>query len=316
MKPQTLQKWLALACLLVLCAGCALRNPLPDTVVAAHGNTDWHKDTAQEFLDGKNLAGTSVASNFAPNSWTKRHIHTGLTNTADYYYDKSQVASGKDTDGTQGIDTTMLFFYAGHGGPEGWDTLGNGAGQANVLLANQADGGLLRYYWQCSCEVFAHGAKTCTTNSMEYGCPGTFAGAADSDSVRNVYERWGPTLTRDLRMACGSSTSAWCWDGEVNAIWNNYNNNQYYVSDAFVYGLQTYHSEVMPVCITMGGSDWMATPLWDLTFTNAYNTAGTSRYHLQYASHFTSTPRYSRIGSPKRAGCAEAEADAATLRTG
>jgi hypothetical protein len=296
MKLQNVVKLLALVGLAVVCASCGpLRNPLPNTVKTAHGNTDWHKDTAQEFLDGKNLAGTPVASNFAPAGWTKTHMHTGLSNTADYYYDKSKVASGKDTDGTNGIDTSMMFFYAGHGNPDGWSTLGNSAGQGDMLLANQADGGLVRYYWQCSCEVFAHGARTCTDNSMEYGCPGTFDGSADSYDMRNAYGRWGPALTRDLRMACGSSTEAWCWNGETDAIWNNFNNNHYYVSDAFVYGLQTYHSEVMPVCLTIGGSDVTATPLWDLSFTNAYNNSGTSRYHMQYGYHFTSTSRYPKV---------------------
>jgi hypothetical protein len=283
---------MGLAFLVLLCVSCVPpRDPLLNSVVSAHGNTDWHKDTAQEFLDGKNLSGTPVAANFAPASWSKRHIHTGMSNTADYYYDTGEVASGLDTDGTNGIDTSMLFFYAGHGNPDLWDTLGNRASQGNMLLANQAQGGLLRYYWQCSCEVFAHGARTCTGTSDVYACPGTFDGSADSNSMRNVYERWGPVLTMDLRMACGSSTDAWCWGGEVNGIWNNYNNSHYYVSDAFVYGLQTNHSNVVPVCITLGGSDWTATPLWDLTFTNVFNTAGTSRYHLQYGYHFTSTPR-------------------------
>ncbi len=288
-------KLLASFFILIICASCAQRNPLPNTVKSAHGNTDWHQDTAQEFLDGNNLAGTPVASNFAPAGWTKNHIHIGLTNTSDYYYDSSKIASGKDSDATNGIDTPMLFFYAGHGNPTLWNTLGNSASQGDVLLANLTGSGFLRYYWQCSCEVFAHGARTCTTNNMEYGCPDTFDGSADSYNMRNVYERWGPALTTDLRMACGSSTSAWCWNGEVDAIWNHYNNDHYYVSDAFVYGLQTYHPDVMPVCITIGGSDVISTPLWDLTFTNQYNNSGSSRYHLQYGFNFTSTPRYIKL---------------------
>jgi hypothetical protein len=159
-----------------------------------------------------------------------------------------------------------------------------------VLLANQAGQGLLRYYWQCSCKVFAHGRLNCGGSSMEYGCPQTFDGSADSVTMRNVYERWGPALTADLRMACGSSTEAWCWNGEVDAIWDLYNNYNAYVSDAFVLGLRRYHSNVVPVCITLGGASVTDTPLWDLTFTNVPNSSGTRFYHLQYISNFESTP--------------------------
>ena len=70
MKTNRLLLLILLACL-ALCAGCQPRNPLPNSVVAAHGDLDWHKDTAQEFLDGKNLAGAQVAANFAPAAWSR-----------------------------------------------------------------------------------------------------------------------------------------------------------------------------------------------------------------------------------------------------
>jgi len=277
----------------LMCASCGEtpRNPTLNTVITAHGNTDWHIDTAEEFLTGDAMDGTSMAANYMPGTWTGRHVHVGLANTRNYYYDSSKVAAGDDNDAVNGIDRAMLFFYAGHGNPEIWNTLGNSATQDNVLLANNAGAGLLRYYWQCSCEVFAHGALNCAGSPDVYSCPETFDGSADSVNMRNVYERWGPALTADLRMACGSSTLAWCWDGEVDAIWDNYNNHHYYVSDAFVFGLRRYHSNVVPLCITMGGADVTDTPLWDLTFTNEPNTSGTSRYHIQYLLNFESTAR-------------------------
>jgi len=294
MKPKISPIWIILAgltLLSVLSAGCKPRNPPLNSVLAAHGNTDWHLDTAEEFLTGNNMAATSMASNHVPSTWTRQHIHVGLSNTENYFYDSTKVGTGQDTSIPNGIDRVMLFFYAGHGNPDVWNTLGSSASQGNVLLGNNAGDGLLRYLWQCSCEVYAHGALTCTGNPELYGCPGTFDGSADSGSMRNVYQRWGPALTADLRMACGASTEAWCWDGEVDSIWNHYNNDHYYVSDAFIYGLKTYHSNVVPLCITLGGSDVTKTPLWDLTFTNLPNDAGTSRYHIQYNGVFTSTPR-------------------------
>jgi len=275
---------IGIVCILVtlLVTACCPVNPSANTAITAHGNTDWHIDTAEAFLFGTDMGGTTIAANHCPDTWTRRHMHSDLLNTNHFYYDTDLTTPGDDTDGTSGIETAMLFFYAGHGWPLSWDTLGNSASQGNVSLGDCPGGGSLRYYWQCSCEVFAHG--------RHYACPGTFDGSADSSSMRNVYERWGPALNPDLRMACGGSTELWCWGSDVNRIWDNYNNMGRDVADSFIFGLQRY-SDVVPLCITMGGSDVTSTPLYDTTFTNQPNTSGTSHYHIQYLSHFASTPR-------------------------
>jgi len=75
----------------------------------------------------------------------------------------------------------------------------------------------------------------------------------------------------------------------MNRIWNNYNNLGYDVADSFINGLSG-SSGVVPLCITMGGANVDKTPLYDATFTNQANTSGTSHYHIQYLSHFASTP--------------------------
>jgi len=268
--------------------GCCPDNPPLNSVVTAHGNTDWHIDTAEEFLYGTDMDGHATAANHVPNSWTRRHMHVGLTNTSSYYYDADRVATGADADGTSGIESAMLFFYAGHGSPTSWSTLGDHASQANVCLGDCPGGGMLRYYWQCSCKVFAHGPKSCAGSSWDYGCPGGFTGGADSVTMRNVYERWGPALDSDVRMACGASTSAYCHESQTNAIWNYYNNLGYDVADAFISGLNFWG--VVPLCITRGGADVTATPLYDATFTNLANDAGTSHFHIQYLSSFAATP--------------------------
>jgi hypothetical protein len=268
-----------------------LRNPALNSAIAAHGNTDWHIDTAQEFVFGTDMAGSSTAANHTPDTWARQHIHVGLTNTAKFYHDSDLTSSGADTDATSGIDDgSMLFFYAGHGNPTGWSTLGNGAHQVNMSLGDWQDGGRLRYYWQCSCEVFAHGPQHCPGVGWDwwYACPGDFDGSADSESMRNVYERWGPVLQPDLRMACGASTPAYCHAYEADAIWNNYNNLGLDVADSFIEGLAV--GNVVPLCITMGGPDATTTPLYDTTFTNQPNTSGTSHYHIQYPSQFASNP--------------------------
>jgi hypothetical protein len=259
-------------------------NPPANSALAAHGNTDWHIDTANEFLFGKDMAGKVTASHHAPDTWTKKHIHVGLTNTSKYYYDKTRTPTGADSNIPNGIDRTMLFFYAGHGNPTLWNTLGDSATQSSVLLANVMAGGNVRYYWQCSCEVFAHGPETCDPKTtFSYACPNKFNGAADSASMRNVFQRWGPSLTADLRMACGGSTEMYCHEGQVDLAWSYYKTRT--VARMFLDGFgQGGAYGVVPLCITMGGDDITKTPLYDTDFTNAPNTSGTSHYYMMYPS--------------------------------
>jgi len=177
----------------------------------------------------------------------------------------------------------MLFFYAGHGWPLSWDTLGDSASQNFMNLGNITQGGTLRYYWQCSCEVFAHGPKkTCGGSSFEYSCPQDFTGGPDTEDMRNVFLRWGPALNRDLRMACGMTTSAYCHEGNVNKVWDNYNNKGMSVADSFIEGFGDWG--VVPLCITLGGTNITTTPLYDTVFSNQPNTSGNSSYHIMYAS--------------------------------
>ena len=115
---------------------CCPKNPRLDSVKTAHGNTDWHIDTAEEFLAGQDMNGTNTAANHCPDTWVKTHMHVGLTNTNIYYYDRSVNAGGKDDDSTNGIDKPMLFFYAGHGEPTEFSTLGNDASLTNMRIGN------------------------------------------------------------------------------------------------------------------------------------------------------------------------------------
>lgn len=271
-----------------------VHNPPLNTAISAHGNTDWHIDTANEFLFGTDMDGNPTAANHAPDTWTKTHIHIGETNTNHFYYDSDLTTPGDDTDTTNGIDRNMLFFYAGHGLPTLWNTLGNDAVQGNVNLGDGPQG-LLRYYWQCSCEVFAHGPRNCTSHPLVYGCPEDFDGSSDSFSMRNVYERWGPALGDDLRMACGVSTDAWCHQGNVNNIWDDYNSGMD-VADSFIDGLHTGTSAV-PLCITTGGFFTASTPLYDATFTNQPNPSG-SYLHIQYLTGFDSNAPEIMIKDP------------------
>jgi len=290
------QRWTA-----VCCATIVQPNPALNTAISAHGNTDWHIDTANEFLFGTDMNGATTASNHCPDSWTRTHMHVGLTNTNVFYYDRDRIATGQDTDSTSGIDTAMLFFYAGHGfPPNAWSALGNSADVGSVTIGDDPGWGVLRYYWQCSCTVFAHGPSCCAGDSCSsthpctpgkdwwYQCPGEFDGSADSLTKPNVYERWGSAISPNLRMACGVSTCGYCHEGEMNRIWNNYNNLGYDVADSFIDGLRS--GSALPLCITMGGYNVNTTPLvQDTVFTNLPNTSGTSFLHIQYLSNFQSS---------------------------
>lgn len=270
-------------------------NPPLNSVKATHGNdeeADWHRHTANAFLYGTNMEGVPIATNFAPASWTKSHIHTGLKNTAHFYYDRTISSVGDDTVATSGIDTTMLLFYAGHGNPDGFSALGDFASPSQMKLGNCSNNGHLRYYWQCSCEVFAHGPDTCPSGGWAYSCPELFDGSDDSYSMRNVYQRWGAAVSGGyLRMACGASTSAYCWQDNTNQIWDNYSNLGLDVADSFIYGLHNWSgSPVVPLCLTTGGSDVTQTPLYDTTFTSEPNLGG-DYYHIQFMSQLANTPK-------------------------
>lgn len=263
-------------------------DPPANSAKAAHGNTDWHIDTANEFLFCKDMAGSTTTANCAPDSWTKNHIHVGLTNTAQYYDDKSRIATGNDTDSGNGIDKPMLFFYAGHGNPTTWNTLGNNGHQTDVLLGNILGNGQLRYFWQCSCETFAHGPRVCSGGDCDYSEPQNFDGSADSSAMRNVFERWGPAIGNDLRMACGVSTLAYCHEGNVNSIWNKFNNEGRSVAESFILGLGS--ASVKPLCITRGGFNIATTPLYDTTFTNRRNDSGNDYLHILYSGGTQTEP--------------------------
>lgn len=277
-------------------------NPPLNSVRSAHGNADdWHIDTAHEFLFGEDMGGVASAANHAPAAWSRQHLHVGMTHTDDYYNDDGVIVGGLDHDISHGIDRSMLFFYAGHGSPTSWSTLGSHGSQSDMLLGNCGSSSSSRYYWQCSCKVFAHGPHDCGAGVMDYGCPQDFDGSADSAAMRNVYERWGPALDASLRMACGASTSAYCHEDQTNRIWDNYNNRGFDVADSFIFGLHSaggYDSGVVPMCITTGGWFASSTPLFDVSFTNLPNPSG-SYFHIQYLSHFDATAPEFRVVIPR-----------------
>ena len=137
----------------------------------------------------------------------------------------------------------MLLFYAGHGDPEKFWTVDENdlVDIADVRLGNCSSNGVVRYVWQCSCQVYAHGPNkitgTCGGTGLPatpcYDNPGGWTGAA---AEMNVYHRWGPALDPAVRMACGASTNARC-EGIGGDIWSNLTISNTDIADAFLIGI-------------------------------------------------------------------------------
>ncbi|MFB0566836.1 MAG: hypothetical protein ACETWK_14300 [Candidatus Aminicenantaceae bacterium] len=290
----------------------AWRNPDPNSVIVAHGDAGDAMDFAEAFISGKDSKGQPVAgvSNHCPDTWTKRHIHVkslnyplvSLTNTDHFYHDLDLISTGKDHNLPNGIDQAMLFFCVGHSSfsqwsPPNcdlglkWQTVGNYATAKHMSLGDYDGWGFLRYYWQASCWVFAHGPLNCPSASEKYSCPWMYNGSPDKCAMRSVYDRWGPVLNPDLRMACGVSTSCSYGPYKGSEIWNYLNNLQYNITDAWIWGMVADPKDawMKPLCITLGGKDIKKTPLYDKKFDNKPNTSGTSYYHIIYAKELKKT---------------------------
>ena len=250
-----------------------IRNPDKNTGYAAWGEPDlndpdhprWIEEIAEKFVD-----------NFSDlTEFTVELKYDGvdsLINIPDLYKD----STGRDDDdsytinqGTpfeqeidiQGIDKGVFFFHAGHGsgirGPVGRD--GNRMFWTDWKLGNcSSDGtksGELRYLFVCSCRSFAHGPAA-SSSAIQYDRPSEFdpnhntANTANPFSnflpdYANVFERLGPVLSDNMRMACGSSTSAHCNvinspDSVVDHMISLYYYNFYKVADAWGYASADY----------------------------------------------------------------------------
>ena len=57
MRNRLVTQCIAYVSVVLLIAACCPTNPPADTAIAAHGNTDWHIDTAHEFLFGTDMGG-------------------------------------------------------------------------------------------------------------------------------------------------------------------------------------------------------------------------------------------------------------------
>lgn len=283
-----------------------IRNPNFGEVYAAwgaEGDNGWMDVVAEGFV-----------TNFSndPDLTVSEKFDTWIGTTRDFYVDRATAGGADDIDvgSEHGIDEGMVFFNVAHGSPGGfevrdYDASGNpiylriDAANQNMRLGNAtaspdtSEQGELRYFQICSCRTFSHGPGVVPTpvKSEEYDRPSEFvSGTTDSAAHRNLFERWGPVLTENIRMMCGVSTRATCqgsWDTEmVDRLWNEYSlgetvadswgqafsgkkKGEYWDGGTFVRDIIT-----TPICIAIGNNDSgnLKSPITeDLRYTNKAN---------------------------------------------
>lgn len=240
-----------------------IRNPVENTGYVSRGSAGirnaWMKEYIDMFIVNFNTPPLTVELKYKP----------GTRDIPDFYRDATLTNTGKDhslpeTHG--GIDEGVFHFYIGHGNPGSfhvrtgdevlqpdgtvsvWGTDTDLRYQQEMLLGNcSSDGkqeGTLRYLWLCSCRVFAHGPRVVAwvwdeelnafRNRDEYDRPSEFNGSStDLTNHRNVINRWGPVLSKNMRMACGASTRAACGDNQVKDLKKNYFDDKMSVADSW-----------------------------------------------------------------------------------
>lgn len=225
------------------------------------------------FLSGCDETGRNCLPNAAPIGWQRQQLQQGEAVTASFFCGKAGAPSSTCADDKvpNGIDSgPRLVFYAGHGGPTGWKAQNEDVELRRVLLGDQE----LRYFWQCSCNVMAHGKPIDLGAGPDFYAPDTYsysAGGADDPRKRNVFARWPAAISGRLRLACGGSSGVCAESGEaVNRIWDDFNNRGFDVADSFLEGVFNAQGGV-PLCLAQGGQDLETSTLYDVDFTGEVN---------------------------------------------
>jgi hypothetical protein len=252
-----------------------------------------------QFLSGCDEAGHNCLPNAAPAAWQRVQLQRGEASTASFFCGKGRTQSGipcADRVAPNGIDSgPRLVFYAGHGVPTSWKAQQEDVELKRVLLGDQE----LRYFWQCSCNVMAHGVRIDLGAGLDdYYEPDSYfysAGGADDPRKRNVFARWAAAASPRLRLACGGSSGVCAESGEVaNRIWDDFNNRGFDVADSFLEGVFNARGGV-PLCLAQGDEAPEKSTLFDRAFVGDANSAEKlatdKRYlYLSYPAAFGEFP--------------------------
>jgi len=262
------------------------------------------KVDSEESMDELSITATNGAQAFfsnaesyldkAPPGWAKRFIHPVLNN----YYDRSINSNGDDFDADHGIDRSTIFFFVGHGVPGqlNINDLNTRATSSSIRVGNCQGsdcGSILRYFFLCSCRVFANGPLLLggADGSLveDFYCPGVPPDPDSTEPVSDVLSLFSKTLDArftDVRMLCGASTLIRCSDEIVRRIWDNYLFYNLDVSDSFLLALHS-RPYYAPICIAPGGLLPQDSAIYDHRYTSHKNAFGSAGNNIEYVEEFS-----------------------------
>lgn len=231
-------------------------DPKTPCVAAAYGDYDDFSCAVRAFLDAVPAAYST--------RWVQQFHQSRDSNVPPYFYPSA--SGGSDMTSPDGVNSgPVLFMDIAHGCRTKFDAQGPKCLAHSLSLAH--DPSTLRYFWQCSCNVFQHGSAPPADRSAGSLHPESFQGSwedDDSPDQPNAWARWRPSLMNSgLRMACGGSTPVSCSCEHLQSIWF-YKALGFDVGTSFLLGLV--ENNVEPVCLTRSGSDPSKSPLNDQEF--------------------------------------------------
>jgi hypothetical protein len=204
-----------------------------------------------------------------------------------------------ELDAENGVDSAPVFFFFGHGMPDSW-TAGTNDARQTCMRVGEPPRGMLRYYFQCSCQVFAHGPLHTERHYDEYPAPWDFTKGPNRDLYkrRSVYRRWGPVLGPSTRLACGLSSVMPCGDSQVRKTMLD-KEGFLDVADAFLEGIEAAPGD-QPICLTKVTRDHPLNPdpthsaLYDRALTMAPRERAEGKYGFYFIEYLRSTDKEHR----------------------
>lgn len=231
----------------------------PLRVAAAYGKYNDFSCAVRAFLD--------AAPTTYDTEWVQQFDSAGKV-AVPYFYPPARSTGDSDTTSPDGVNSgPVLFMDIAHGSRTEFQAQGQDCLANRLSLARPTSP--LRYFWQCSCNVFQHGADDIFDNYSGLGSlhPEEFKWSwnqPDTDQQPNAWERWRPSLINSgLRVACGGSTRLSCSCEHMQSIWF-YKSLGFDVATSFVLGLV--EEQRAPVCLTRSGCDPKLSPLNDHEF--------------------------------------------------
>lgn len=269
-------------------------NPPPKTMRAAVGNTTGeHDDVLRKFVFPDTVTGFDCNVNSRPCDWSCLWVDG----------ERAHYIPSGDTDPNHGVDMATVFYLKAHGvqldkdginaiGSETTDPSAVGGWQMSLGDGDPGNGvGGMRYFLNEACRDLSHGPYTVYTG---------YGGGADwmrpdlfnltewqnrldvPNTYMNVYDKWGPGMTRNIRMVCGYSSLSNPDGDAVEYFWEHYYDPNVTISDAWIH-----KTDNKGLCIARGSDRYEDTPLaTDYVFTEQANPVGDGAYfHITFIGY-------------------------------